>query len=130
MNPGTLRKILAFSAVVEIATGFALMIDPALVASLLLGAAVSDSGTILGRCFGIALLALGISCWPFPQRDGIGGPAFRAMLIYNAGIALYLFYVVAFLRMEGLLSWPAIALHAIVATSLAWSARAARRGPP
>ena len=86
-------KILAVAAIVEVGTGLALMIDPAIVVRLLLGAEVSGVGTLLGRCFGIALLALGLACWPSRQRAESGSPAFRAMLIYNALIALYLAYL-------------------------------------
>ena len=93
-SPKTLlRKILAFAAVVEVATGFVLMIDPAIVIALLLGVEVSGAGSLLGRCFGIALLALGVACWPGRQRAESDSPAFRAMLIYNVLIALYLAYL-------------------------------------
>ena len=46
----TPRKILAFAAVVEVGTGLVLLIDPAIVVTLLLGAEVSGVGTLLGRC--------------------------------------------------------------------------------
>jgi len=61
-------KILAFAAVVEVGTGLVLIIYPAIVVRVLLGAEVSDVGTLLGRCFGIALLALGLACWPSRGR--------------------------------------------------------------
>jgi hypothetical protein len=63
-NLNTLGKLLAFAAVVEVGTGLVLLIAPAIVVALLLGAEVSAEGTLLGRCFGIALLALGLACWP------------------------------------------------------------------
>jgi Ca2+/Na+ antiporter len=119
-------KVLAFAAVVEIATGLILMIDPAVVVRLLLGAEVSDVGTLLGRCFGIALLALGLACWPSRQRAESGSPAFRAMLTYNALIALYLAYLGTVGHMGGLLLWPGVALHAVVALLLVWTWRDAR----
>ena len=123
----TLRKILGFAAVVEVGTGLALMIDPAIVVALLLGADVSDMGTQLGRCFGIALLALGLACWPSRQRAESGSPAFRAMLIYNAVIALYLAYLGTVRHLGGLLLWPGVALHAVVALLLIWTWRNERR---
>lgn len=46
----TLRKTLAVAAVVEVGTGLVLMIDPAIVVTVLPGAAVSGAGTLLGRC--------------------------------------------------------------------------------
>ena len=112
------RRILSFAAVAELGTGLVLMIDPAIVVTLLLGSAVSGTGILLGRCFGIALLALGVACWPTGQRAERGSPAFRAMLIYNVLIALYLAGLGTVGHLRGLLLWPAAALHAVVALLL------------
>jgi hypothetical protein len=119
--PNASKKILAFAAVVEVGTGLALAIDPTMVVSLLLGAEVSGTGTLLGRCFGIALLALGLACWPGPQHVESGWAAFRGMLTYNVLVALYLAYLGAIGHLAGLLLWPAVALHAAVALSLIWT---------
>ena len=124
----TLGKLLAFAAVVEVGTGLVLMIDPAIVVTLLLGAEVSGVGTLLGRCFGIALLALGLACWPSRQRAESGAPAFRAMLTYNVLIALYLAYLGTVGHLGGVLLWPGVALHAVVALLLVWTWRNERRG--
>ena len=88
-----LRRILAFAAIVESATGLALMSDPAIVVRLLLGVEIDGIGTLLGRCFGIALLAFGVACWPGRSRTEGGAQAFRAMLVYNSLIALFLAYL-------------------------------------
>jgi hypothetical protein len=119
--------MLAFSAIAEGATGLALMFDPALVAALLVGPNLSGVGVVLGRCFGIALVALGLACWPGPQRVEGGSPAFRAMLTYNSLIALYLGDLGALGRPRGPLLWPAVAVHAMVAVSLLWTWRRGRR---
>jgi hypothetical protein len=118
-----LRKLLAFAAVVEIGTGLVLMIDPAIVVTLLLGTEVSGAATLLARCFGIALLALGLACSPGRQRAERGSPAFRAMLTYNVLIALYLVYLGTVGHLRGLLLWPALGLHAVVALLLVWMGR-------
>ena len=78
-------KILAFAAVVEVGTGLVLVIDPAIVVTLLLGAEISGVGTALGRCFGIALLALGSACWPGGQRAERSSPAIVALLLIRTG---------------------------------------------
>jgi Ca2+/Na+ antiporter len=121
------RKILAFSAVMEIATGGVLIADPALVVSLLLGADVTGIGIALGRCFGIALLALGLACWPGRRQVESSSPAVRAMLAYNALIALYLVYLFAVRHLSGVLLWPGVALHAGVALLLALTLRGERQ---
>ena len=112
------RKIIAFAAVVEAATGLTLAIDPALVVRLLVGVEVSGAGTLLGRCFGISLLALGLACWPDTRRAQGGGSALRGMLVYNALITIYLAFLGTVRHLEGWLLWPAVALHAVVALLL------------
>ena len=114
-------RTLAFSAITEGATGLVLMIAPAIVVRVLVGLEVSTDGELLGRCFGIALLALGFACWPQPQTDV--SPAVRAMLIYNGLIALFLTYVGVGLHLYGMLLWPAVVLHALVALLLIWTSR-------
>ena len=120
---GTLKKILFFAAFVEMGTGVALMIDPAIVVNLLLGVDLSGVAIAIGRCFGIALLALGWACWPGGQPVESGSPAVRAMLLYNVLIASYLVYLGAARDLVGLLLWPAAALHAVVAIALIWTWR-------
>jgi hypothetical protein len=108
---------------VEAATGLVLMVDPSMVATWLIGAEVSGVGIVLGRCFGVSLVALGTACWPGGARVGSGSPAFRGMLAYNVGIALYLAYVGAAEHLGGPLLWPGVVLHAVVA-ALLFSTRA------
>jgi hypothetical protein len=120
------RKILAFSSVVEIGTALVLMLDPAIVVRLLLGVDIAGVGVAVGRCFGIALLALGIACWPPRQGEWGGFPAFRAMLVYNALIALFLIYLFVAEHLAGIMLWPAAVLHAAVALLLAWTWRGER----
>jgi len=118
-----LKKTLAMAAIAEAGTGFVLMIDPAIVGTLLVGAEVSGVGTLLGRCFGIALLALGVACWPSGHVTPSGSAAARAMLIYNVLIALYLAYLGSVGHLAGLLLWPVVALHAAIALLLLWKRR-------
>ena len=116
----TTGAILGFAAIMEVGTGLLLMIDPVIVVWLLMGVDVAGVGILLGRCFGIALVALGLACWPSGPRAPIKSPAFRAMFTYNALIALYLAYLRVVGHQGGLLLWPAILLHALVALLLVW----------
>ena len=61
---------------------------------------------------GIALIALGIACWP--------GTPLVGMLIYSAAIALYLAYCGFVGGLSGILLWPAVILHLIVTVLLIW----------
>jgi hypothetical protein len=122
----TLRRILAFSSIVEFATGLALMATPVLVVELLVGAPVSGAGVAVGRCMGIALVALGLACWPGRPRIDEEPHTALAMLVYNALIALYLGYLGVVGHAVGVLLWPVVALHGAVALALVWARRAER----
>jgi hypothetical protein len=118
-----LRKILVFTTVVELGTGLALLAVPAIVVRLLLGAELPGVGIVAARCFGIALLALALACWPNRRMAENDRAGFRGMLVYNALIALYLVELGTAARMEGMLLWPAAILHALVALALVWTGR-------
>lgn len=118
--PNGARHTLASAAIVEVATGVMLIIDPAIIISLLFGADAFGSAPLIGRMCGIGLFALGIACWPDKQRTRTITPAFKAMLTYNVLIALYLIYLGTATRIQGLLLWPAVALHTIVGLVLIW----------
>jgi hypothetical protein len=72
-----MKKVLTVAAVVEVATGMTLLIVPLLVVRLLLGAELTGVSIPVARVLGIALLALGVACWP-------GSTALCAMLTYSA----------------------------------------------
>ena len=59
-----MKKVLIIAAVGEVATGLALMIAPSLVGRLLLGEELTGIAIPVARVAGIALIALGVACWP------------------------------------------------------------------
>jgi hypothetical protein len=105
-----MRWVLVLAAVGESATGAALLLVPSLVGHLLLGAELTGIAVNLARVAGIALIGLGVACWPGPPRLG--------MLIYSAAVALYLAYIGVTVVSTGMLLWPAVVLHAIIAALL------------
>jgi hypothetical protein len=118
------RKILVFTAIVEVATGLALIAVPAIVIALLLGVSASSEGAPLGRFLGIALLAFGWACWPDRRNTKRGSRVFQGVLIYNVLVAFYLAFLDAVGGMGGLLLWPAVVLHGGVAAVMGWTWRA------
>ena len=108
-------KLLGAAAVLEVATGLALIVVPSLVAQLLLGAEFSGVAIIVGRVAGIALIALGVACWPCRAE----ARALCGMLTYSALVTLYLLYVAIGGEWVGLLLWPAVILHAVLTVLLA-----------
>lgn len=108
---GVLGKVLVLAAVGEVATGAALLLVPSLVGQLLFGAELTGIAVTMARVAGIALVGLGVACWPGAPRVG--------MLLYSAVAALYLAYVGFAGGQTGLLLWPAVVVHVIVAALLA-----------
>ena len=121
-----LRRILAFSAAAEAGTGIALMIAPSVVIPLLIRESTTDLATWLGRFVGIALLSLGMACWPERHRSDVDTAAVRAMLAYNALVALLLACIGAAGHIAGPLLWPAAVLHVAIALLLWMRRREAR----
>ncbi|MGB9398027.1 MAG: hypothetical protein WCB69_02390 [Pseudolabrys sp.] len=76
-----MKKVLVFAAVAEVATGLALAF-PSFVGQLLLDEQLTGVAIPVARVAGIALVALGIACWP--------GPPLIGMLAYSTIVALYL----------------------------------------
>jgi hypothetical protein len=115
-----MKKALIIAAVGEATTGLALLIVPSLVGQLLLGGELTGVAVPVARVAGIALIALGIACWP--------GPPLAGMLIYSIVVTLYLAYLGFAGGLVGVFLWPAIAFHAILSIFLAhaWLATEAR----
>ena len=105
-----MKRVLILAAVAEAATGLALLIVPALVGLLLLGEELTGIAIPVARVAGIALIALGVACWPGPPRAG--------MLTYSAAVTLYLAYLGFAGGLSGILLWPAVVLHVILTAVL------------
>ena len=117
---GSMKKVLIFAAIAEVATGLALLVVPSLVGRLLLGEELVGVAIPVARVAGVALIALGIACWP--------GPPLVGMLTYGAMVTLYLAYLGFAGGLTGVLLWPAVALHVVLSILLgrAWLATDAR----
>jgi len=105
--------LLSLAAVIEAATGIALIISPQTVSSLLLGADLAVAGIAVGRVAGIALLSLGLGCW-LSRLDLDKPPALAAMLSYNLLVTAYLLHLGLAGALVGILLWPAVAIHAVL----------------
>ena len=109
-----MKKALALASVAEVGTGLLLLAWPPIVVRILFGAEISGVGCIMSRIAGIALIGLGISCWP-------GDSAFQplhGMLAYSTLAMLYLVYIGLRGEAVGLLLWPAVAAHVILVALL------------
>jgi hypothetical protein len=102
-----MKNVLKLAAIGEAVTGLALLVVPSLVSSLLLGTELTGVSIPIARVTGIALVGLGVACWP-------NWTALCGMLTYGALVTLYLLYLGIRGEWVGPLLWPAVALHAVL----------------
>jgi hypothetical protein len=120
-----MRRLLTLTALIEAATGLALLLVPRLVGRLLLGTELTGVSIPVARVAGIALIALAIACWP-------GLTALCGMLTYSVLATAFLAYLGIRGHWVGPLLWPAVALHAVMVVLLfrAWRMRPKTRIEP
>ncbi len=114
-----MRSLLALAAAGEAATGLILVVYPRIVVRLLFGAEIAGAGIVVSRFAGIALIALGLACWPGRDGGTRVDRALRAMLSYSLLATLYLGYLGTVGEGVGILLWPAVAAHAVLTILLA-----------
>jgi hypothetical protein len=112
------RNLLVVTALAEAGVGLTLLLSPPFVTGLLLGVSLdAPAALIVGRIAGAALLSLGAACWlardDGPSRAQRG--LIAAMMLYNSAAAAVLANAGVGVELVGVLMWPAVALHAVLA---------------
>ncbi len=117
-----MKKLFALTAVGEAAFGLVLLAYPPIVVRLLFNAQIAGAGMVISRVAGIALIALGLACWPASELRGSATRVLRGMLCYSLLATLYLAYLGIRGEWVGVLLWPAVVVHAILTILLvcAW----------
>jgi hypothetical protein len=116
-----MKTLLTVAAVLEAATGVALIVVPSFVGRLLLGTELTGVALPIAWVTGIALIALGVGCLP-------GSTALSGMLTYSTLVTLYILYLGIRCEWVGPLLWPVGVLHAVLTFLLAGAWRNARKG--
>ncbi len=109
------RLLFNVSAAIEIVTGITMLVIPAIVVGLLLGEGLGPTGVAVTRILGVGLLSLGIAGWDSQEQaqGTVLGPR-TGLLVYNAGATAMFVYLGTIGTMNGLLLWPAAALHLVI----------------
>ena len=128
-----MNRLLKLTALIEAATGLALIAVPSVVVRLLLGGEVSGPGIPLGRVAGFAMLSLGVACWPArtSASPGKSNSPLRAMLTYNILTTLCLLFRGTSGARIGPFLWPAVVLHGALSSLLvhSWGTARLKRSP-
>ena len=124
------QQLLIVTALAETATGLMLLVTPQPVIAFLLGASLdAPAALVVARMAGAALLSLGGACW-LARNDGPNRAVLGlvvAMLLYNIVAVAVLANAAAGERLVGVLTWPAVALHAALAVWCIACLRSGRR---
>jgi hypothetical protein len=111
------RNVIKVAAWLEIIVGAGLVLAIDLVSRLLFAGAPEGVGSPLGRVAGVALFALGVG-GVRSSDGGVRDGSALGLLVYNAGAAILLTWIAVGTSFRGVLLWPAVILHAVIATGL------------
>ena len=110
--------LLLVTAFAEAGIGICLLMFPSVVFALLLGSKQPATETLLvGRIAGAALLGIGVASW-LARSDKPGSAELGLLIgitIYTVVAAVLLAYAGEVLGMAGILLWPAVMFHAVLA---------------
>ena len=115
-----LAATLRVSAIIEVATGCALLTVPSGVIQALIGSRSDQAGWIVGRVLGGALVALGVAAM-FPSGQSPQRGVALGFAVYNASTTVILGVAgVAGVAgaADGWLLWPVVGIHGILAVTL------------
>jgi heme A synthase len=101
----------------EVVVGATLLAAPDYLCQLLFAAKPEGVGIVLARVAGFGLFALGIACLP-STATGSRRRAVLGLFVFNFGVAILLAWVGIATTFSGVLLWPTIVLHAIIAAAL------------
>ena len=118
------NTILAIAAIAEAATGLIVLAVPSIAVRALFGIDIDGAAIITSRIAGVALIGLGVACWP-GRVALVRAPVSRAnpgdniqqlygMLTYSILVTLYLIGIGIRGAPLGPLLWPAVIVHAVL----------------
>ena len=113
-----MKTVLTVTAVLEGATGLGILALPSVVSSLILGALLDTvAALVFARVAGVALLALGVTCWLARHDEGTraGRGLVGAMALYNVGVLALLAHAALVWGASGIALWPVVGGHAVMA---------------
>ena len=111
------RTVVIVAAWLEIVVGASFVTALEVPCRLLFAATPEGVAIPLARFAGVALVALGIACLP-SKAAGPGRSAMLGLLVFNVGATIFFAWVAVATTFRGLLLWPVVILHAVIAAAL------------
>jgi hypothetical protein len=111
------KSVVTTAAWLEIVVGATLLTAPDYPCQLLFAAKPEGLGLALARIGGLGLFALGLACLP-SKATGAHRNAVFGLFVFNFGVAVLLAWVAIATTFSGVLLWPTVVLHAIIAAAL------------
>lgn len=122
------RTALKIAAWVEIIVGISFILATNTQSQFVFGATPDQVGILFARLAGIGLIGLGIACLP-SSVAGLYSNAVRGLFLFNIGATIFFAWVAVATTFRGVMLWPVVILHAVLAIALAASRRPAAREP-
>ena len=120
------RTVLMMAAWLEIIVGVSFVLALNAQSQLLFRETLEGPGAAFGRLSGLALIALGVACLP-SKIEGMRQHPVRVLLFYNIGAAILFAWIGVTTTSWGIVLWPVVILHTVVAVALAVSLRRGSR---
>lgn len=114
------RTAVQLAAWVEIIVGVSFVLALDVQVQFMFGATLEGIGIHLLRFTGIALIGLGIACLP-SKLTGTNRSAVRGLMIFNLSATIFFAWVALTTTLPGVVLWPVVILHAVIALTLAIS---------
>ena len=128
VNAANRKLFLIVTALAEGSIGLGLLLLPSVPLALLLGLeSAAVEAVLVGRIAGAALVAIATASWA-AKAEALNPAVFgllSGILIYNTLVLILLVYASALLKMAGVLLWPTVVAHAVLAV---WGALLLFRG--
>ena len=114
------NTILLVAAIAEAVTGLIVLAIPSIAVRALFGIEIAGAAIIMSRIAGVALIGLGVACWPGRVGATLSGAnqgniqQLYGMLTYSVLVTLYLIRIGIRGAPVGPLLWPAVIVHAVL----------------
>ncbi|MGB8988273.1 MAG: hypothetical protein WCC37_16850 [Candidatus Sulfotelmatobacter sp.] len=111
------KSVVVTAAWLEIVVGAVFLTACDVPSQLLFAAKPEGVGIVLARFAGVGLFALGVACRPSRAAESRRSAAL-GLFIFNFAVTILFAWVGVATALRGVLLWPVVALHSIIAIAL------------